>query len=79
MYAPCQENRKHDLLNWLSGIQIPTDADWLLVGDFNLNRSIAGRNKPGGNLQEILSFNDAISELGLVEILPRVTYKTNPY
>jgi endonuclease/exonuclease/phosphatase family metal-dependent hydrolase len=38
------------------------------VGDFNLIRSPSYRNKPGGNLNEMLLFNEAISNLDLVEI-----------
>jgi hypothetical protein len=39
-----------------------------LLEIFNLIRSPADRNKPGGNFDEMLLFNEAISNLGLVEI-----------
>jgi hypothetical protein len=44
------------------------DSKWLIVGDFNLIRSLTNRNKPGGNLSEMFAFNEAISKLSLVEI-----------
>jgi hypothetical protein len=40
----------------------------LFLGDFNFYRSIEDRNRPGGNLQDTLIFNDAIGALGLVEL-----------
>lgn len=39
------------------------EAKWLIIGDFNLIRSTANMNKPGGNIQEMLKFNEAISRL----------------
>lgn len=57
-----------EFLNWLDGTEIPEDADWLIVGDFNLIRSFDDRNKPGGNVNEMLTFNAVISRLGLVDI-----------
>jgi hypothetical protein len=40
----------------------------LLVGDFNLIRMSSNRNKPGGNVQEMLKFNVAINNLRLQEL-----------
>jgi len=36
-------------------------------GDFNLIRSPANRNNPGGSIQEMLKFNEAISKLRINE------------
>lgn len=47
---------------------MPEDVDWLVLGDFNLIRRPENRNKEGGNVMEMLLFNDAISALGLNEI-----------
>jgi hypothetical protein len=47
---------------------MPDDTDWLIMGDFNFIISPNDRNKPGGNISEMLKFNEAISNLGLVEI-----------
>jgi hypothetical protein len=53
----------------MKGIQIPDEVDWLLLGDFNLFRKPEDRNRDGGNLNEMLLFNEAISSLGLNEIV----------
>jgi hypothetical protein len=47
---------------------MPDDTDWLIMGDFNFIRNPKDRNKPGGNITEMMQFNEAISNLGLVEI-----------
>jgi hypothetical protein len=44
------------------------ESDWLVVGDFNLIRRASDRNRSGGNLQDMLGFNSAISSLGLEEL-----------
>jgi hypothetical protein len=64
-YATCQDADKI-VLQWLHDVNIPDDEDWLIVGDFNLIRSPEGRNRPGGNVNEMLLFNEAISHLALV-------------
>jgi endonuclease/exonuclease/phosphatase family metal-dependent hydrolase len=38
------------------------------MGDFNFYRSLEDRNREGGNIQDIMVFNDMISNLGLQEI-----------
>jgi len=47
---------------------MPPEVNWLLAGDFNLNRKPTDRNKPGGDLAEMLHFNEALSALGVVEL-----------
>jgi hypothetical protein len=44
------------------------DTDWIVMGDFNFIRNPNDRNKPGGDVNDMLLFNDAISNLGLVEL-----------
>jgi hypothetical protein len=39
------------------------------MGDFNFYHSLENRNKPGGNLTDILIFNEVIGDLGLIELL----------
>jgi exonuclease III len=68
IYGPCQHERKLEFISWLHDIQMPDDSHWLLTGDFNLIRSIADRNKPGAHIPDILKFNEAISNLGIIEI-----------
>ena len=44
------------------------DTNWIIMGDFNLIRKPSDRNRPGGDVNDMLIFNEAISELGLVEL-----------
>jgi hypothetical protein len=39
-----------------------------VLGDFNFIREPSDRNKPGGDVNDMLLFNEAISNLGLVEL-----------
>lgn len=68
VYAPCTPEGKIVFLEWFKHVEIPDDTRWLIVGDFNLIRRPENRNKPGGNIQEMLGFNEAISRLRLVEL-----------
>jgi hypothetical protein len=45
---------------------IPSIGSFL--GDFTFYRSVANRNRPGGNIADTLIFNDAIGHLGLIEL-----------
>lgn len=68
VYGPCTPEGKLSFLHWLKRIQMPDEVDWLVVGDFNLLRNPGNRNRPGGNLQDMLLFNEAISAQGWVEL-----------
>ena len=68
VYGPCHEPARSNFVNWLKNHQIDDDANWIFLGDFNFDRSLIDRNKPGGNLQDTLIFNDIIGHLGLVEL-----------
>lgn len=68
VYAPCTHEGKRAFLDWFKNIQMPDHIDWLILGDFNLCRSPADRNQPGGSHHEMYLFNAAISFLGLVEL-----------
>ena len=65
IYGPCTDEGKHSFMDWMKNIGMPEEVDWLLIGDFNLMRSPANRNKPGGDVAQMLMFNEAISALGL--------------
>ena len=69
MYGPYTPEGKLLFLDWIKGIQMPDEVDWMLLGDFNLLRKPEDRNRDGGNLNEMLLFNEAISSLGLNEIV----------
>jgi len=40
---------------------MPDDQDWIIVGDFNLMRTLDERNCLGGDVLEMLLFNEAKS------------------
>lgn len=68
VYGPCTQEGKSNFIQWLKQYNINNNVNWLVVGDFNLLRKPENRNKPGGDINEMLMFNDAISSLGLVEL-----------
>jgi hypothetical protein len=68
VYGPCTADGKLTFTNWMKGINMPNDIDWMILGDFNLIRKPENRNKPGGDLTEMFMFNAAISSLGLNEV-----------
>jgi exonuclease III len=68
IYGPYSAERKAIFLDWFSNIDMLEDMDWLVLGDFNFMRKPSDRNKPGGDVNEMLLFNEAISNLGLVEL-----------
>ena len=47
---------------------MPNNTDWIVMGDFNFIRKPDDRNKPGGDINNMLLFNEAISKLGLIEL-----------
>jgi hypothetical protein len=68
IYAPCTPHGKIEFINWFSNINMPSDKLWLIVGDFNLIRRPEDKNIAGGDLNLMLKFNEAISQLDLMEI-----------
>lgn len=68
VYGPCTTEGKTQFAHWFRNIQMPASEDWIVMGDFNLIRSLEDRNKPGGDISEIMMFNAAISHLGIQEI-----------
>ena len=68
VYGPCQGESRVNFINWLMALNIPTNEDWLLVGDFNFIRSPENRNKPGGNYGDMITFNDFIRAQALIEL-----------
>jgi hypothetical protein len=59
---------REDFINRLNGLNIDDNCNWMFVGDFNFYRSLEDRNWEGGNMQNIIVFNEMISNLGLQEI-----------
>lgn len=50
VYGPCSGLERDLFVSWLYNLQIPSDENWLLLGDFNFIRSPDNRNRPGGIL-----------------------------
>ena len=68
IYGPCNIQEKLEFIEWFTNIQMPDDVDWIVMGDFNFIRSPEDRNRPGGDVNQMLLFNEAISNLGLIEL-----------
>jgi hypothetical protein len=47
---------------------MPDEQNWIILGDFNVIRRLENRNKPGGDPHLMLAFNEAISNLGILEL-----------
>lgn len=68
VYGTCRQPARDIFVNWLNNLLIDDDDLWLLLGDFNFYRSAQNRNKPGGNFNDTMVFNNIISHLGLIEL-----------
>ena len=60
VYGPCDGPGRVAFTSWLFDLDIPDDEDWLFCGDFNYIRAPDNRNKPGGDANDMLTFNDFI-------------------
>ncbi|KAJ1283813.1 hypothetical protein BS78_03G155500 [Paspalum vaginatum] len=68
IYAPCTADGKRGFLDWFENIHMPLDLEWIILGDFNLIRKPQDRNKPGGDVNDMMAFKQAISSPGLIEL-----------
>lgn len=68
VYGPCTTDGKTSFINWLKEVQMIDNNEYIILGDFNLIRTLEDRNRPRGDLNEMFRFNSAISTLGLNEI-----------
>lgn len=68
VYGPCTHEEKMNFLHWFKHYTNLEEEPWLIMGDSNLFRKPKNRNKPGGDVNEMLIFNDALSSLGLIEL-----------
>jgi hypothetical protein len=55
-------------IEWFANIDMPYESDWIVLGDFNFIRGPEDKNKPGGDINDMILFNDAINRLGLIEL-----------
>ena len=56
LYGPCTGPPRDNFVSWLYHLNIPTDENWLLLGDFNFIRSLDNRNRPGGGEMSMTFF-----------------------
>lgn len=68
VYGPCDGPDRITFTSWLFDIEINDTDGWLIVGDFNYIRNPDNRNKPRGNANDMLIFNDFIHSQSLVEL-----------
>jgi hypothetical protein len=68
VYGPCHGQDRQNFIDWLNSIQIGDQEKWMFIRDFNFYRSMENRNRDGGNMQDIMVFNEVISNIGLQEI-----------
>lgn len=68
IYGPCSLGDKTEFVSWFLSLDPSLFELWLLVGDFNLLCCPENCNKLGGNVNEMLLFNEVNHRLGLVEI-----------
>jgi hypothetical protein len=68
VYGPCEGIERENFVAWLFHLDIPDEANWILLGDFNFYRFAKSRNQLGANFTDIATFNEIISYLGLVEL-----------
>jgi exonuclease III len=68
IYGPCSGEGRIDFVNWLENINVQHDELWVLLGDFNFMRSTENRNRAGGNVEDMMKFNEIISAHALIEL-----------
>jgi hypothetical protein len=68
VYDMCHELEHSEFISRFRNCDVTDSINWLFLGDFIFYRSLDDRNKPGGNLNDMIIFNNAIDQLGLIEL-----------
>lgn len=68
VYGPCVDPDRSLFAQWLFDLQIPDNENWILLGDFNFYRSVENKNRAGWDMNDMMIFNNIISNLGLLEL-----------
>lgn len=68
IYAPCDNDGRQEFVNWFLQLDTSNFQHWIIMGDFNMIRSTEDRNRPGGNINTMLMFNNIIQTHDLEEI-----------
>jgi hypothetical protein len=76
VYAPADHRETNAFLDELLSLRPLISGPWLIVGDFNLVRSVDDKSNGIINTSLVNAFNDAIHSLGVQE-LPLLDIKLN--
>lgn len=68
IYGPCGGVDRHTFTSRLFDLNIPASEDWILAGELNYITTPDNRNGPGGNTNNMLTFNDFIRTHSFVEL-----------
>jgi hypothetical protein len=68
VYDPYNGDAREEYVQWIIYLNNPPNEDWLIVVDFTFIRSPKNRNKPRGNVNDILIFNNFIRASNLTEL-----------
>ena len=68
VYGPCTGPARVDFIQWLYDMDIHSNDDCLFLGDFNFIRGPENRNKPGGDPNDMCTFNDIICKHNLIQL-----------
>jgi endonuclease/exonuclease/phosphatase family metal-dependent hydrolase len=68
VYGPTSTEGRALFTNWLLSLDPDEHSMWMFTGDFNIMRSPSNRNRPGGDHNHMLLFNNIIQHLDLEEI-----------
>jgi exonuclease III len=68
IYGPCIGDDRENFVQWMYDLQINDTDNWILIGDYNFYRSPIDRNRGGGNMDDMLLFNDIIRAQNLVDL-----------
>jgi exonuclease III len=68
IYAPCNIDGRNEFIQWFADLDSSQYDLWMSVGEFNLIKSSKDRNRPGGNVNNMIMFNSLIQIHDLEEI-----------
>lgn len=68
MYGPGTSEGKIEFTSWIKSLDIPTEENWIIMGDFNLYIYPKNRNREGADINDMFLFNSTISYMGCSDI-----------
>lgn len=67
-YNPNSAEGKHEFSDWIMNLDTSHMSHWKIMGDFNFIKGHKYRNRPGGDHNNMMVFNNIIQSHDLVEI-----------